>query len=235
MEWLRFRRSSLPAARKGLYTGQSNQERKGGQLSMRKADLRKDHRVFKQALAKYADLLVRLLHAQRVVSSTADKREIAEAVLLRICAHWEAFVDEQLIDCVNLDSSALATHIGLDLPKHLNKNMCEAILMRDGYLDFRSVGNIKGFARKVLVPKYNPFDKISNPTADKIDQVYKLRNYISHRSWASQRALMSMYSSKYKMRRFLEPGQFLLGYEAEKLAAYVEAFVDASNDMAKII
>jgi len=202
---------------------------------MRKADLRKNHEKFESAISRYADLLARLLPAQRVVRTVGDKREIAEGALLKLCSHWEAFIVEELVDCVNIDSSALGNYLGLSLPKHLSRDLCEAILMRDGYLDFRSIGDLKGTAKKILPNAINPFEKISKPVCDKIDEVYKIRNYLSHRSKASAKALMRMYSTNHDMKNFLEPGQFLLAYYSKRLLGYFNSFVDASNQMATII
>jgi hypothetical protein len=202
---------------------------------MRKADLRKNHDTFEGAIVRYSDLLSRLLPAQRVVRTVDDKREVAESALLKLCSHWEAFMVEELIDCINIDCSQLSTYLGLTLPKHLSRDMCEAILMKDGYLDFRSIGDLKGTAKKMLPSKLDPFSKIKAATAKKIDEVYKLRNYLSHRSRASARALMRMYEANYGMKAFVDPGRFLLAYDAKRLLDYFTAFVDASNEMATII
>ncbi len=37
--------------------------------------------------------------------------------------------------------------------------------------------------------------------------------------------------NKYDMDRFLEPGQFLLAYNSQRLWAYFDAFEGASSDM----
>jgi hypothetical protein len=67
--------------------------------------------------------------------------------------------------------------------------------------------------------------------ADRIDEVYTIRNYLSHYSHASRRSLHYVYKRKYGMSRFLEPGQFLLGYGGRRLWAYFDAFEGASDDM----
>src|SRR5437016_4495974 len=65
----------------------------------------------------------------------------------------------------------------------------------------------------------------------------KIRNYLSHYSGKAQRALRELYKNKYSMAaglsmdRFLEPGQFLLAYKAERLWIYFDAFEGASNDI----
>jgi len=200
---------------------------------MRKADLRKNHHEFDGILGWYAEFLTRVLRAKRVVRAQ-DKREIAESVLLRLCAYWESFVEKELVDCANIDCAQLAKYTGVQLPKHLSIAMCEAILMGGRYLNWRSVGELKSLARKVLPDHVDPFAKITAATERKIDEVYVIRNYLSHHSKASRRALMQMYT-KYGLKRFKEPGAFLLAKSNRRLVEYGTAFENASAEMAQII
>jgi len=202
---------------------------------MRKADLRKNHEAFEEVLRRYGDFLGRMLGARRVVRAAEDKREITESALLRICAYWESLVVAEFVDCLNIDSSRLAEHLGVVLPKHLSLSLCEAILLRDGYFDFRSVGDLKSRAKKMLPDHVDPFAKISNAVAREIDEVFVIRNYLAHRSKAARRSLERMYSSAYGFERFREPGAFLLANGYERLKQYVGAFLQASQQMGQII
>ena len=204
---------------------------------MRKADLAKNHDWFERDMQWYIDFLARTIGAQRVIRTKEDKTEIVEAFILRICAIWEAFVEAQLINCVNLDCSKLAEHLRLDLQKHMSRATCEAVLIGDRYLDFRSVADIKNFAKKVLCGDNNPFKLIPNSTAKKIDEVYVMRNYLSHYSGKSKRVLRQMYENSYKLKNFREPGDFLLAWDKGefRLVPYIKAFLDASEQMRGVI
>jgi hypothetical protein len=198
---------------------------------VRKADLLENHDEFEGALKSYRAFLLRIVDAQRVVSSVNEKRDVAESVLLRVCAYWEYFVDRQLIACVNRDPSLLPEYLGASLPSHPSVDLCEALLIGDRYLDFRSIGALKGYSKKVIPQPSNPFLKISTATANKIDEVYKLRNYLSHFSSKARRSLFAVYKSQYGMSRFYEPGQFLLARNGERLWAYFDAFAMASTSV----
>jgi len=87
----------------------------------------------------------------------------------------------------------------------------------------------------VLCDVNNPFKLIANPTANKIDEVYIIRNYLSHLSTKSERSLRQMYQDSYKLNNFRRPGDFLLSYNAKRLFQYVEAFFHSSQQMRKII
>jgi hypothetical protein len=64
-----------------------------------------------------------------------------------------------------------------------------------------------------------------------MDELYTIRNYLSHYSAASKRSLRHVYKSTYKMSNFLEPGQFVLAYQAKRLWQYFDAFLGVSDDM----
>lgn len=198
---------------------------------MRKADLKKNHDSFDAALQRYRSFTQRILNAKRVISSKTEKEDIAESVLLRLCAHWERFVDEHLVDCINVDHSQLNEYLGVTIPRHPSRNLCQAILFSGGYKDFRSIGELKGFTRKILPDASNPFLSVAAGHAERIDEVFKIRNYLAHYSAAARRALDRLYKSSYGLSRFEEPGRFLLARDARRLWGYFTALESASTDM----
>lgn len=199
--------------------------------TVRKSDLKKNHRTFDAALLRYRTFTEKIVNAQRVVSTAAEKRDVAESVLLRLCANWERFIDEHLVDCVNCNHTKLSKYYSVAIPANPSWDLCHALIIGNEYTDFRSFGDLKSYAKKILPEDSNPFLQISKSHTKKIDEVYKIRNYLSHYSAASRRALMKVYDETYEMVRFLEPGQFLLAYDAERLWAYFQAFDGASQNM----
>ncbi len=198
---------------------------------MRKANLRKNHEKFDEALVRYRTFMAKIVAAQRVISTAAEKRDMAESISLRICAHWESFIDEHLADCVNCDATQLTEFFGVSMPPNPSKALCQALIFGDKYRDFRSFSELKRFTKDILPDGSNPFLAISAAHAKRIDEVYKIRNYLSHYSAKSHRALFALYKTEYAMSHFLEPGQFLLAYDAKRLWVYFDAFQGASSDM----
>jgi len=184
---------------------------------MRKSDLKKNHELFDESIERYRQFMEKIVNTQRVVSETQEKRDLAESVILRLSANWERFVDEHLVDCVNCDHSMLSEYFGTNIPANPGKDLCEALIFGAGYKDFRSVADLIRFSKKVLPETKNPFLLISKTHRKRIDEVYKIRNYLSHYSAVAQRSLRKMYKTEYGMDRFLEPGQFLLAYSAKRL------------------
>lgn len=198
---------------------------------MRKSDLAINHRSLDGALERYRGFMEKALQAQRVIRTAQEKRDLAESVLLRLLANWESFVDEQLIDCVNINSSKMSEFLGVRIPEHPPKSLCEAILFGGGYRDFSSYGELKGFSKKILPEENNPFLVVHSSRSSAIDEMYKLRNYLAHYSSAAKRALMGMYEQKYDYQRFIEPGMFLCGHGAAMLWHYFDMLEGASQDM----
>jgi hypothetical protein len=198
---------------------------------MRKADLAKNHLPLDDAIARYRAFMGKIINAQRVISTAQEKRDVAESVLLRLCASWESFVDDHLVDCINCDHSQLSDHFDVSIPANPSKDLCHALIVGDGYLDFKSIGELKGYAKKLLPTASNPFLAISATHHKRLDEVYRIRNYLSHYSAKSRRSLLAVYRSEYKMQRFFEPGHFLLAHHARRLWAYFDAFAGVSTDM----
>jgi len=198
---------------------------------MRKSDLKKNHIDFDEAVERYRGFMGKIINAQRVVSTATEKRDIAESVLLRLCAHWERFVDHHLVDCVNRDHTSLSKYFSVTIPNNPSWDLCHALIIGSSYKDFHSFNELKKFTKKILPESSNPFLAVTNAHTKKIDEVYKIRNYLSHYSAASERGLKRVYKDEYCMERFLEPGQFLLAYDGERLWGYFGAFAGASSDM----
>jgi hypothetical protein len=204
---------------------------------MRKADLTKNHDWFEQEIIVYTNFLTRVRNPELVKKGFLDKYDrygIIESSIIHICAIWESFVEEELIDCLNLDCSKLAGYLRLDLPRDMNRDLCSAILIGDRYLDF-GIDNIKRRADQVLCDVNNPFKLMNKDTYDKIREVYTIRNYLSHLSRKSRLALLQTYKKSYGLSRLVRPGEFLLSNKAERLIAYIESFLRASQQMRGII
>lgn len=198
---------------------------------MRKSNLKRNHQPFDDAVSRYRAFMEKIIGAQRVISTAQEKRDVAESVLRRLCANWENFVDEHIVDCVNCDPSQLSEHFGVSIPKHPTWDLCHALIIGDGYTDFRSFGDLKGKSKRLIPDDSNPFLAVTTTQAKRIDEVYKIRNYLAHYSKKSRASLFHVYQAEYKMTRFMEPGQFLLAYDARRLWMYFDSFASASKEM----
>jgi len=204
---------------------------------MRKTSLRLTFDEFDDTLTFYAGFVSRIVAAQRVIRFKYEKQELLEAFVLRLVTLWDVFAEDLLAACLNRDTSRYAQSRGLKLRKHLSADECQAMLTGLAYLDFKRVGEVQGVAKQVLV--LNPFNAIPKATAKKIDELMIMRNYLSHYSGKSKRALEKVYRDTYRMKTFREPGAFLWANTQRggriRFAVYIQALAEASAEMRKAL
>src|SRR5688572_25238251 len=135
---------------------------------MRKSDLKKNHEPFDAVVSRYRGFLKKIIAPQQVISSAEEKRDLAESVLLRLCAHWEKFIDEHLVDCVNRDHTKLCDHFAVSIPENPSWDLCHALIIGTSYNDFRSFGDLKGYSKTILPDTSNPFLKITQGHTERI-------------------------------------------------------------------
>lgn len=139
-----------------------------------------------------------------------EKNILIESLLLRGCAHWESFIETEIIYLINLNSENFKSYMELASNTKLNLKLIRAILYGDRYLDFHDIAKNKSYFSKILYEKYNPFSEIKKEQVDKINITYAIRNYISHQSNFSKKKLSRIYKKHYKYMVFQEPGRFLI-------------------------
>lgn len=198
---------------------------------MRKSDLVKSHKSLDDALDRYQRFAEKVIHAKRVLGTAEEKRDVMESILLRVCAKWEQFVERHLVKCVNRHPERLGEFLGAELPPHPSQQLCRALLFGRTYADFRSCGDLRSQAKKMLPDGKSPFEKIPKSSQNLIDDAYVIRNYLSHYSDRAQRRLGKLYEANYSITRFREPGYFLAADDGKRLQEYIRAFRRASQAM----
>lgn len=220
---------------------------------MGKYSLKAEFNKFFVRINEHTDLLLKIFEAKKVVIPPekkkeilteilpSEKKQIHEAFVLKIYVAWEVLVENIFIECLSRDPSKYAEYKGIRLAKRLTKDVCRSLVSGLGYFDFKDTGDLKGKAKKVLAPRYNPFKMIPSDEGKKIDEFCVIRNYLAHYSDSSKQSLMRMYRNNYNLT-FREPGDFLfdivefveLGkrYKQTRFANYTNAFMKAADEMA---
>lgn len=184
-------------------------------------------------------LLEKIERAKHTVKYRDEKRSIFEAFVLRICANWEILVEDLFIDCFSKDTSMFRSFTGFKIDRHINRETCKAIILGTQYFDFKSIDDLKKQAKQTIIPQCNPFKGIPKLNGSKIDEFFKIRNYLAHYSDAARRSLDKVYKRQYGLRRFVEPGAFLLARDKKenlsRMGVYINNFTDTANLMAKFL
>ncbi len=206
---------------------------------MRKADFERNHLEFEYWIGWYGDFLLKLIETKHVVKTKTEKLELVEALVLRCATRWEVLVSADLVAGLNRDPSAYADSVGLRLRKHLSYDESEAIIIGHRYLDFKSVGDSKRFAKKYLVSQYNPFQAITSKMEKRIDEFMTMRNLLAHYSHYAWRSYRKMMTREYSYERVREPGAFLITVNRRtdyyRWSEYLDNFLHCSEKMRETV
>lgn len=199
---------------------------------MRKASIRHNHEQFESNLQALESIVDRL-SAKSVGLNAAERDILLEAFALQLASCWEELVVEDFVDALNRDTTQYAKHVGITLPKDLSRDICFGLLVGDRYLDFRSIGDLIGHSKELLVAMYNPFIHIPARLRQRIDDFSILRNYLAHRSRRAERSYSKMIRDKrYNYTYIVRPGSFLRGIHENtgrrRFLFFLDGFRDAS-------
>ena len=223
--------------------------------NMKTSSLKVEFDSFFASMIQHTDLLVKIIKTieikvppreeKEILTKLlqAEKKQIHEAFVLKICATWEILAENVFVECLLRDTSKYEERKGITLPKKLTKDICKGLISCLRHFDFGNMASIKGQASKFLADRYNPFKEVPPDVSRKINEFYLIRNYIAHRSDTAKQALKRMYKN-YKMR-FRLPGNFLFdtvqfvefGERGKELrfANYSKAFEKAADKMATFL
>ena len=203
---------------------------------MRFKSILRNHEQFESAvedIIRYAQEIIADLPYKNAMSAK-EKHILLEALILKICALWEKFIEQELIFVICLNTKKLLQVMGLDEKMKLNPQLVRAIIFSDTFRPFHDIDNLIYFSKKMVEQKYNPFIRITPSQKRNILFTYKIRNYLSHYSGYSKRVLFSAYKKIYGYERFLEPGKFLLKDKGKHFEDLAKSFKMASLHMKKV-
>ena len=86
--------------------------------------------------------------------------------IIRLYREFEDMILNCLVAAINSDTQQLSNTTGIDFPKHITDEVCEFIIVGDGYFDFRGRdGLIKTLKRYLPDNHYSRYDRQkSQPT-----------------------------------------------------------------------
>ena len=165
----------------------------------------------------------------------AEKCEVYESFVLKICATWETFINDLFALCLKQDTSEYSKFLGVKLPRRPSVELCAVLISGCRHNEFNALVDK---ARKILTEVCNPFSKEALKGRKKIDDFFSIRNYVAHRSRAAKRRLRKVYQDRYHLERFQEPGRFLLlpareGMEEIRFGEFIQVFISTANVMAQ--
>jgi len=137
--------------------------------------------------AEQADAISSFLEHCKASLSEEQQSWVHEYAVIRLYRVFEDLILNALVGAINNDTSTLSQLSGVSFPKHLTDEVCEFLVIGDGYFDFKGrdglISTLKNFV---------PQDHYLVQTAKKgkykepLQKLCALRNYAAHESSTSK-------------------------------------------------
>lgn len=103
--------------------------------------------------------------------------------LIKIYKDFENLMLHCLVAAINNDNAHLCTDTGIKFPKHLNKDVCEYLVIGKGYFDFRGRDGLIKKLKEYLSEQHYLITIIKKDKyKTHLEQLVTLRNYAAHES-----------------------------------------------------
>ena len=112
--------------------------------------------------------------------------------IIRLYREFEKMILNCLIAAINNDTEQLSKTTGIDFPKHLTDEVCEYIILRGGYFDFKGraglISKLKGY-----LPDDHYLVEIVKKLEyrNALERLSALRNYAAHDSVPSKKSALA--------------------------------------------
>jgi len=196
--------------------------------------LSKNHSSFEDNIKNLITYGLEIIHEDSPKTSREEKAMLLEALLLRSCALWENFVEKEIVLAIKLNSAKFKHNLGLPANTKLTVKLIRAILYSDRYQDYHDIERSRGYLRKILSHEQNPFESVTKERRERISFTFKIRNYLSHYSDYSRKKLLEAYEKHHNLKRFTEPGVFLLKGKGAFFEKLIHNFILVSVSMKKM-
>lgn len=148
--------------------------------------------------------------------------------IIRLYRAFENLMLSCLICSMNNDTEQVSSVTGIPFPKHLTDEVCEYIIVGDGYFDFRGRdGLIKTIKRYVPDDHYLLEVIKTAKYKDALEQLSALRNFAAHESQPSKRAALKAIGQA----RLSSAGSWLK--RKDRFAAISERLVELADEIAE--
>lgn len=129
-----------------------------------------------------------------------------ENAIIMLYKAFEQFVLRSMIACLNHDHSYFQEKHGIKLGKHINDDICEFLITKGGFFDFRGKSGLYKVLNEMIGADHTiatTFKKAEYK--DTIDQLCTIRNYAAHNSYQSKQAVLKTFN----LQRISSAGSFL--------------------------
>ncbi len=116
---------------------------------------------------------------------------VYDQAIIRLYREFEHMVLHCLTCAINNDTAQISQTTGVTFPKHLTDEVCEFLIVGDGYFDFKGRDGLIRTLKRFLKDDHYLVDTVKKPTyKDSLERLAALRNFAAHESGTSKRAAL---------------------------------------------
>lgn len=171
---------------------------------MRKIDFQKTTSTFKSQVESLKGFLEESKMSMKAKDSYISN--CYEYGIISLYKSFEMFMYRTILGCINHNSSYVSEHYKVDFGRHISDEMCDFILTKGGYFDFRGTDGLIKICKHHIGDMYGIVDIIKKDEyAKAIDKLVALRNYAAHNSNSSKERAKAVL----KLKRIPPIGSYL--------------------------
>ncbi len=149
-----------------------------------------------------------------------------EYAVLRLYREFESLILDALVGAINNDTATIARRTGVAFPKHLTDEVCEYLIVGDGYFDFRGRdGLIRTLKRFVPASHYLVTNVEKRKYKKALEQLSVLRNLSAHNSRVAKRRAKDVLNQQ----RMPEAGAWLT--KQDRLKRIIDSLKSLADDI----
>ncbi len=149
----------------------------------RKKSIKKAAKSFNER----ADSILVFVSAVPTTMTDDQKSWVYDYAIIRLYREFESLVLEALVGAINNDTKTISSRVGIEFPKHLTDELCQFLIVGDGYFDFKGRDGLIGTVKR-FVPDTHYFVDIVKQEKYKeaLERLSALRNLAAHESFISK-------------------------------------------------
>lgn len=164
----------------------------------------------------------------KTVFSTEDKylSFCYENAIIMLYKAFERFILRTMISCLNHDHSHFENKHSIKLGKHINDDVCEFLITKGGYFDFKGKGGLYKMLNATIGSSHNISKVIKNPQyGQTIERLCSIRNYAAHNSSQAKKSALEAYG----LVRISSSGSFLK--KKDRFSDLIRELTALANDV----
>ena len=113
----------------------------------------------------------------------------AEQAIILLYKEFELLMLAAIVGAINNDTKTISDRTEVNFPKHLNKGVCEYLVVGDGYFDFKGRSGLIEIIKTYVPDTHYLCKAVADPNyTAALDQLSALRNFAAHDSSKSRQA-----------------------------------------------